>query len=268
MEKVSFLETINPATLDPKTLAALSQKLYAIQCQIFDGPDALQFEKKVFAPDAKWTKIRIFNNEAGNAIGYCALHAYEKSVNSKINNSENMVIFRAETGMLREYRKQGNVFSFFFNEAIKYKTFHPFKKSCLFCTLIHPSSYHLISKFFFCSYPNINYTTPASIFDKMNQVADAFQEIQLPNRDPSLRYVGWITRQTEQEHIALANSSDQATCFFLEKNPDYHKGQGLMTLVPLDLKNIFLTSLIVLFYLGSNLINRLKEKLVNSAGLT
>jgi hypothetical protein len=261
MEKVSFLETIDPATLDPKTLTAFSQRLYAIQCQIFDGVDARQFEKKVFAPDAKWTKIRIFNNAGGNAVGYCALHAYEKAINSAITNSETMIIFRAETGMLRKYRKQGNIFSFFFKEAIKYKICHPFKKSYLFCTLIHPSSYHLISKFFFRSYPNINYTTPVSILDKMNLVADAFQESQLPNIAPSLRDVGWITRQTAEEQSELANSSDPATCFFLKKNPDYHKGQGLMTLVPLDLKNIFLTSLIVLSYLGSNKVRGFAEKL-------
>ncbi len=46
MQKVSFYETIDPATLSQEALTAFRQKLYAIHSQIFDGVDTAQFEKK------------------------------------------------------------------------------------------------------------------------------------------------------------------------------------------------------------------------------
>ena len=155
MQKVSFYETIDPATLSQEDLKEFCRELYAVHSQIFDGIDAARFRKEVFDEDAKWTKIRVFKNLKQQAVGYYALHAYEKVI-----NSEDMIIFRAEVGILREYRKQGNISPFFFKEAIKYKVSHPFKKSYLFCTLVHPSSYHLISKFFSRCYPNIKYAPP------------------------------------------------------------------------------------------------------------
>ncbi len=255
MQKVSFYETIDPATLSQEALTAFRQKLYAIHCQIFDGVDTAQFEKKVFDVNAKWSKICIFKNIKGKAVGYYALHAYEKII-----NSENIVIFRAETGILRDYRKQGNISSFFFKEIIKYKALHPFQKSYLFCTLVHPSSYHLLSKFFPRYYPNIKYATPPDILERMQQMADAFHEVQLPNVDPSIRQVGWITRQTAEEQNKWARSREPDTRFFLKKNPDYHKGQGLVTLVPLDLNNILLGSIIFSYNLGKNLIYGIVKK--------
>lgn len=247
MQKISFYETLDPAILSQQALAELCRELYAVHCQIFDGVDKVQFERKVFSPNAKWTKIRIFKNIKGKTVGYYALHTYEKVI-----NSENIVIFRSETGILRDYRKQGNVSSFFLKEAIKYKIFHPFKKSYLFCTLVHPSSYYLISKFFFRSYPNVKYATPLDVLDRMYQMAEAFHETQQPNVAPSLREVGWITRETPEEQNEWARSSDPDICFFLSKNPGYHKGQGLMTLVLLDLKNIL--------YLGMCLIYKAVKK--------
>lgn len=254
MQKVSFLETIDPATLSQEGLADFFRKLYGIHCQIFSGVSRALFEQKMFPLNAQWTKIRIFKNSKGEDVGYSALHAYEKVI-----NSENIVIFRVETGILRDYRRQGNASSFFLTEAIKYKAVHPFKKSYLFCTLVHPSSYHLISTFFFRFYPNFRYATPSNVLDSMDQMADAFHEVPSSNGDPSLREVGWVTRQTVKEQSEWAGSNDPDTCFFLEKNPDYHKGIGLMTLAPLDMRNIFMTTLLFLCYLGKNLIYRRVE---------
>lgn len=256
MQQVSFSDTIDPSTLDQEAKAKLCQKLYAVHNRIFYGADVNQFEKKIFAPHAIRTKLRVFNNINSNAVGYCALHVYEKMI-----NSEKLVIFRVETGMIREYRKQGNVFSFFFKEAIKYKVLHPFKKSYLFCTLIHPSSYHLISKYFFHYYPNKNIVTPSDILELMNQIADSFQEVKIPDSTTGVRNVGRITRQTPEEQREWAMSPEPDTRFFLKMNPDYNKGHGLMTLVPMSILNILMTTFTFLFYKGSNQFRRSSEKL-------
>ncbi|HEY5715889.1 MAG TPA: hypothetical protein VIS54_05690 [Psychromonas sp.] len=251
MQRITFFETIDPAVLDPDTLAKRCQELYGVNCQIFDGVDIIHFKNKVLFPDAKWTKIRIFKTNTGQAVGYCALHGYEKVINAK-----KIIIFRTQTGILRDYRKQGYVSPFFLKEVIKYKAFNPFKKSYLFCTLVHPSSYHLISKFFFRYYPNRKHATPPDELDRMSLIADLFHEVQLPNFDPSLREVGWITKQTVEEQKELANSSDPDTRFFLKKNPDYDKGLGLITLVPLRLENLLISSLIFSYSLVTQFIHR------------
>ena len=233
MHKVPSYQTIDPATLSQEALTDFQHRLYAIHWQIFAGVGITQFAKKVFDTHAKWNKIRIFQNKQGQAVGYCAVHAYENTI-----NSENIVIFRIQTGILRDYRKRGNVSSFFIQEIIKYKALHPFKKAYLFCTLVHPSSYYLLSNFFPRYYPSIKYATPLGELDRMQQMADIFHEVQLPNTDPSIREVGWITRQTAEEQNEWAENRDPNIRFFLQKNPQYYKGQGLMTLVPLQLHSL------------------------------
>jgi hypothetical protein len=245
-----FYETIVPAALSKEAWRKFCRELYATHNKIFEGFDADQFSKKMFPVEAMWTEIRVFKNSKKEIVGYYALHAYEKVI-----DSEKTIIFRAEAGILREYRKQGNISSFFV-EVIKYKALHPFKKSYFFYTLIHPSSYHLLSKYFFRCYPNIRYATPPKVVNKMSLIADAFHEVRLPNAEPAIRDAGCITRQTESEQNELAKSKDPDTRFFLKKNPDYQKGYGLVTLVPLTAKNILLSSLIFLYSCAKNWICR------------
>lgn len=254
MHSITSFETIEPATLEPDTSAKRCRELYDIHCQIFEGVDFVHFKNKEFFPDAKWTKIRIFRSSNGGAVGYCALHLYEKVVNSKT-----IVIFRIQSGILPDYRRQGYVSAFLFKQVLKYKVLNPFKESYLFCTLIHPSSYHLISKFF-RYYPNKKHATPANELDKMSLIADLFHEVQLSHFDPSLRDVGCITKQTEEEQAELFKSSDPDTRFFLAKNPDYHKGRGLVILVPLQLTNLLISSVFFSYYIGKNFIYRIIKK--------
>ncbi len=222
-------ETVDPAALGAKELAAL----YRTHCRIFAGVRVEQFARKICNPAARWNRVRVFKDRRGEPVGYCALHRLDKTI-----AGEPLVIFRIETGLQREYRRRGRVFSFLLLEAFRFKFAHPLTGACVFCTLIHPSSYHLMVKFFPQVYPKVRCGTPPALFRKMVEIADAFNEVQTLDDNPALRQVGWITRQSDEERARWEESSDPDTRFFLTQNPHYGDGQGLMTLVPLTLWNL------------------------------
>lgn len=76
----------------------------------------------------------------------------------------------------------------------------------------------------------------------MYELADTFGEPRVDPDDPAIRQVGWITRDSEDE-TAFWHASDKADVqLFLRLNPGYREGHGLVTLVPLTLGNLILTT--------------------------
>jgi len=238
MPPVCRYETVDPAVLNVQALEAFGRELFVLHTRIFTGVDEAQFRSKVFNPEARWCKIRLFRSVSGTPVGYCALHAFDKEIRGK-----SVAVFRTETGLLKEYRRQGRVTSFLLTEALRHRLRHPLQKSYFFCTLVHPSSYHLIDRFFFRSYPSPSRPCPADLLRTLEEIAQAFHELAPPGLPPGVRQVGWVTRESPEEARRWQESPDPGTRFFLERNPGYGRGEGLMVLVPLTHVNVWMTAL-------------------------
>lgn len=226
-------ETVAPAALEKDGRSELVRLLFPIHLRVFDGVDEASFIKKVLPPQALWTKIGVFRTPDGEGVGYCALHLFVQRLQLK-----NYYVFRAETGIVPAFRGQRLALSFFLRQALTHKIRHPLQSPFLLCTLVHPSSYHLIAKHFIQAYPRCASPTPPAAEALMYALADAFGEVRVHSADPSIRKVGWITRDTPEEKACWAASAADDIRFFLEKNPDYEKGLGLVTLVPLTTANL------------------------------
>ena len=74
----------------------------------------------------------------------------------------------------------------------------------------------------------------------MRKLADAFAVPAVDPDDPFIRRIGWKTRQ---ERPFWSRTTLRPVVFFRERNPGYHDGHGLLTLVPLSLRNVLLAFL-------------------------
>jgi hypothetical protein len=229
-----YKEIVCVDSLSAAKRAKLAQELFHLNQRIFAGVEQEEFERVVIQPPARWTRIQIIrSSDGGAAVGYCAVHLFEM-----VLSAGTYAVFRAQAGILPAYRGEGSTFAFGFREAIRYKLLHPLQRVYFFCTPIHPSSFHLLSRQFHEIYPNHREPTPPVIQALMGHLANAFGECRVHSDDPDILQVGWITLDSTEETTFWQMSSDRDVQFFLKVNPGYRQGHGVCTLVPLTFGNL------------------------------
>lgn len=219
----------------------LADELFDLHTRIFRGVNREQFEHKVLTPPARWTRIQLLRNEAGQLVGYCAIHLFYMVLWGRTN-----CVFRAEAGILKAYRGAGTTFQFGFSRAIFYKMKHPLARVFFFCTLVHPSSYHILATRFHKLYPSHSGSTPSRIEAFMFAISDAFGAREACKGIPGVREVGWITIDDDEDAAYWQGSSKPDVKFFLKANPGFQEGMGLVTLVPLSWNNLLSTTLMLM----------------------
>jgi hypothetical protein len=225
-------EVLSLSDLSAPERDALGDELFALHRKIFSGLSRRQFVDHVFHDHAAATKIKIFRNVEGTAVGYCAVHRYQRRRHGK-----RCTMFRAEAGLLKQYRGHQETASFVFMQGLSYKLRNPTRRVFYLGMLVHPSSYCLLAERFPTIYPSRRRKTPQHIRKAMCELADSF-EVPQAEGDPLLREIGWITRETAAEADAWRSSRHPDVRFFLAMNPRYERGNGLVTLVPFTIGNL------------------------------
>lgn len=245
-----------------KERAKLAQELFRLNQRIFAGVEQEEFEHLVIKPSARWTRIQVTRNGDGDAVGYCAVHLFDIVLSGRA-----YAIFRGQAGILPAYRGEGSTFAFGFREAIRYKLMHPLERVYFFCTPIHPSSFHLLSRRFHEIYPSHRTQTPPVIRALMHKLAEAFGERRVDSNNPDILQVGWITLDSADETTFWQTNSNPDIQLFLKVNPGYRQGHGLLTLVPLTFGNLVFTvvalakrKLFTLLHLGNERVKTTRAK--------
>jgi hypothetical protein len=246
MSKVVCAETICPSMLTDAARQKLSESLYDVHKHIFKGLDESGFDHYVVNSPANATKIFIYRNKPEKEIiGYFAVHRFEKFINDKL-----LVIFRAEAGLVPEYRqKNANISFWLLKEAIKFKIFHPSRAVYFLVSPINPSMYTVLVKYIYKIYPRYNSVIPSEVEKLMMRLADEFGLEMVDENSPLIRKVGWITQATDKEKTFWQSSTDLHVRFYIDSNPDFKKGNGLLTLIPLTFLNLFISFFsFIIFY--------------------
>ena len=250
-DKVISSEVIDPSGLGEDEKARFVEQLYKLHQQIFDGVDEADFTAYVVDSPAQWTRIRLYKNTSGEMVGYCAVHRFQK----QISNCQ-CIIFRAEAGILREYRGRSLTLWFALSETAKYRLFHPFRTVYYLGSFVHPAVFYMLSKYLARLYPEIDQPLPPRIQSLMLELADAFHLEPVPGEGSLVRQVGWITRESDRDVSFWQQHEHPAVKFYIQSNPGYAKGNGLLTLVPLSFGNILLS---LFRFVVSKLMKRLKR---------
>lgn len=235
MRDVITAETICPSKLTPEARQNLSENLYKVHKRIFEGLNEKDFDHYVVNSPAKVTKIFIYRDKIKKEIiGYFSVHRFEKVINDKP-----LIIFRAEAGLVPECRHKNADIYFWFKEAMKFKIFHPNKEVFYLVCPVNPSVYARFAKYIYKIYPKNNCITPPHIKNLMMQLADEFGLKKVDH--PLVRKVGWITQTTEEEKLFWKSCNNPHVRFYIDLNPDFNKGNGVLTLMPLTFLNLFVS---------------------------
>lgn len=245
MLKVTSAETIYPSKLTREARQRLSESLYRVHKRIFDGYDESEFDRCVVNSPANVTKIFVYRNKPEKEIiGYFAVHRFEKFINDKL-----LVVFRAEAGLVPECRRKNADLSFWLKEAIKFKILHPSKDAYFLLLPINPSMYAILVKYTYKIYPKYNSVIPSEIEKRMMRLADEFDLEKVDENNPLIRKVGEITQATDEEKAFWQSSENPHVRFYINSNPDFDEGNGLLTLVPLTFLNLFISFFgFIIFY--------------------
>jgi len=252
MPRIANTEVIIPKSLSLDARKQLTDALYAVHQQIFDGVERESFAKYVVESKAEQTWIQVHKNEAGDIVGYFAMHVFEKPLNGVTT-----AVFRAEAGSLRAYRGANTNTRFGFSLVLKYLMRHPGRPTYYMGSLVHPSSYSLLAKYCDEVWPRREQPVPPELLAFMDGLATEFGLPRVDAAAPLLRQVGWRTRESEVEQDYWRQCDKPAARFFMESNPGYVDGHGLVTLVPATVGNI----LSVLRVLGGRSLRKPMEAL-------
>ena len=255
MTKVIEAETIYPSKLTYEERQRLSENLYKVHRRIFKGLNETEFDHYVVNSPANVTKIFIYRNKRKKElIGYFAVHHFEKFIDDK-----QLIIFRAEAGLVPEYRHKNADISFFLKEAIKFKILNPGKEVYFLASPINPSVYAILVKYIYKIYPKYNSIIPSEVEKLMMHLADVFDLEMVDEINPFVRKVGWITQATDEEKIFWQNSKNPHIQFYINSNPDFDKGNGFLTLIPITFLNMFISfPTFIIFY---TLMKKIRYKL-------
>jgi hypothetical protein len=224
------VQTIDLSKESDTFVAQFASELFTVHNAIFSGLDEDAFSHYVFRSGATRTKIRIYRNSKSEIVGYAAVHRYDKKV-----STGPVTVFRAEAGLLPQYRAHGTTFYFYTLELLKYRLLHPLQRIFYLGMLVHPSSYLVFARHFHEVYPKHDCEIPADMRRLMQSMADDFGIPRVDPVDPMIRRVGWRTRRAKHFWI---RTEDPDVVFFRERNPGYRQGHGLLVLVPITFMNL------------------------------
>jgi CRP-like cAMP-binding protein len=233
MPRITSTEVIDPKSLSAEQRHQLSTALYAVHRQIFDGVKQESFTRYVVESKAEHTWIQVHRNEEGAIVGYFALHIFERQLGGQPS-----AVLRAEAGSLRAYRGGSITMRFGLKRLLRYLLENPGRKAYYLGSLVHPSSYTLLAHHFGAVWPRAEQDTPPELLAFMDGLASEFGLEAVDAVRPLVRHVGWRTRETEVEREYWQGCDKPAARFFLEANPGYGEGLGLLTLVPLTAANV------------------------------
>src|SRR5437764_4085762 len=100
MPRVARSETVVPKLLSPSEQGTLTDELYELIHETF-GVTRDDVLHGVVTPKSDLTKILVHRNDEGKAVGYFAIHFFEKRLRGVPTT-----VVRAGVGMLRDYRGQ------------------------------------------------------------------------------------------------------------------------------------------------------------------
>lgn len=223
-----------PHTMGDSEKEYLIDTLYNLHCRIFDGVEKTDFRRYVVEPNTRTTEIRFFQNRQLENVGYITFQVFEVEVEGKTG-----LVYRTEVGMLPEYRGKNSTFSFLFRKCALNYIKSGFKPSWFLATPIHPNPYCVAQKNLAEMYPQPHQETPSSILGLMQELSLKLGISNANAEQPLAKKVGWIVRNTLQQRRRVLESQDESVRFYLQQNPNYDQGNGLMMLIPFKWINVW-----------------------------
>ncbi len=212
-------EVIDPATLTAAQRSALVDALFPCQRSVFDGVDRAAFAAYVVDSPADETRILVLRDAEGIARGYAALHLFWQS-----HLGRRTLIVRMEIAAEPAFRRLNFAGPFIAGAALRLALRYPGVPRYFFACFVHPSAYVSLCRHAPRVWPHPGVPTPPHIEALMLRLRRNFA---LSPVGPGTVDVGWIARECGPPPRRLSPEAR----FYLERNPGYRRGEGLMTVI-------------------------------------
>jgi len=221
---------VYPKALTPAQRDALADELYAVQKQIFGGVSRTGFRKYVIDSPAERTRIQVFRDgDTGAAVGFAAVHVFELHL-----DDGPLSLMRAEVGLAPGWRGRSAAAGLLLSEGLRLALRSPLRRACFLACPVHPASYLALSRSCSQVWPRPDTPTPAGIQHIMDRLDDQLGMERPDGAGDGVRKVGWVTRQGPPEARFWADHTDPRVRFYIDQNPGYTRGDGLLIVAPVD----------------------------------
>ena len=212
-------EVVDPSTLSPAARAELTNALYASHRCVFDGVDRDAFAAYVVDSPAAETRIMVLRGEGGRVRGYAAMHLFWHS-----HMGRRVQIVRMEVAAEPAYRGINFAGPFIALSVLRLAVRFPGVPRYFFACFVHPSAYVSLCRHAPRVWPHPGVETPPHIEALMSGLERRFH---LERVGEGTVKVGWIARGA----CASPRRLSPEARFYLEHNPGYVRGEGLMTVL-------------------------------------
>lgn len=205
-------------------------RFFSIHQQIFTNVDYQTYRKQILETRAENITLHMFKNKQGKDVGFCILYRYRM-----LMDKNSIIVFRSDAGLLTKYRHKLSTLSFGLLYVLRYKLLHPFENMIYCESFVHPSSYHLLYKYYPLVYPSPDKNMPKNISVLLKTLRQYFQFKPALSGSNLCAYSGWVTIDSDPDLMEKKKLQYPDVAYFHEKNPKFKEGDGLIVLIPVKI---------------------------------
>ena len=170
-------------------------------------------------------------------IGFCSAAFYSTLIDGK-----KTIIGRAATGILEEYRGHTLPKWKLYMKYIRYWTGHPFRNILLSAYVANPLIYAMICKYTGIAWPRVSAEPPASLVALKDELLRS-QHLHRKEGPAFVVQIHFCVVIGDKELERIYNSNDPHIAYFLKINPKFRQQHGVVVIIPVNGKNIILSSM-------------------------
>ncbi len=170
-------------------------------------------------------------------IGFCAAAFYSIDIGNR-----RTIIGRAATGILEGHRGHTLPKWKLYGKYIRYWFRHPFRNILLSAYVANPLIYAMICKYTGIAYPRASAQAPADIVTLKNELLRS-QNLHLKEGPDFVVEIHFCVAIGPRELERIYGSKDPNINYFLRINPKFTQQHGVVVIIPINAKNILLSSL-------------------------
>jgi len=193
MKNEILVETFRLTRIDKDQRQKILDRFFTIHQKIFSGANYNKLRKEILETRAEDITLTLFKKDNYDDVGFCILYRY-----TIIYEGRSLTVFRSDAGLLPKYRHNLSTLSIGLSYILKYKLCHPFKEMIYFECYVHPSSYHLLHKYYSLVYPSPILEMPEKYKNVISHLRQYFSLKPALSGSEFCAFSDWVTIEHDQ----------------------------------------------------------------------
>lgn len=228
MGTITHSDTLYPHLLTMAGRERLVDEAYQVHDAVFSGMDRAAFRKMVL-PESEHSSILLHRGKHGQAVGYCAVHLFQRRAAGR-----EVKVLRGQAGLLKDYRGRNSNMPFLAGCMLRYWLRSPWRPMYFLGAMIHPSSFIQMHKYAAGMWPSPERGMEQPLARLAAELCGSFGMAAPAAERPFVVKLGILTRDSQTDRQFWLQHPRPAARYFVEHNPDYHEGHGLLAMAELS----------------------------------